>query len=93
MSATSDPLGQSQYPPEAVEVTFTFLVAVTDDNRPEVDGPLCDVLDGLPATAAVAYWPEKHGHYVDNRMVATFHYERPPRWKRPKPPRQRGRPS
>lgn len=82
--ATADPLGQSQYPAEAVEITVTFLIPVTDENRHEVDGPLDDALQVALAPLDVQWWTDKSAHFLDHQQRMVLHFKRPPMWTRPR---------
>lgn len=76
----------SQYPPDAVEYSVTFLVPVTDENRKEVDGAVRDLLDGSDIT----WWPTSLAHFVaDHGQVVRYDFARPPEFVRPRAKKKR----
>jgi hypothetical protein len=74
----------SEYPAEAVELSLTVLVPVTDENRSEVDGVVIDLLQG----AGLTWWFTKLAHYNEQGLVVEYGYKRPLRWTRPRPRRK-----
>ncbi len=80
------PLVPSEYPDDAVEFTVTFLLPVTDLNRQEFDGVVCDLLSGT----GLVWWPARVAHYVKYQHQLSYTLSRPPAFVRPKPkPKQR----
>lgn len=70
----------SAYPNEAVELSLTVLIPVTEDNRPDVDGAVHDLLNG----AGLTWWPSKVAHYDEGGLVVEYGFKRPARFVRPR---------